>query len=130
MCSTDTTGDPGNGLSLADKITAGASGSRTSVAAAIILTETINGRLLAGIPLAWEDDQAAEIDWETARTELGALSGGERRLFGLADSLATGEPVDLNDTLTGLDSTNGRVVLEAVAYAMGFNRPNNMGGRR
>ena len=103
---------------LADKIIAQAQGSPTAEAAAIIVTAAIHGRLLDAAPLIGEDHHMAEIDWDLYRTQTGHLSGGERRLFALADSLATGQPVDLSDTLAGLDDRNGRVVLEAVAHAL------------
>ena len=52
----------------------------------------------------------AAIDWTAAATALdtGTLpcSGGERRIFRLAASLAAGLPVNLRDALTGLDEHN------------------------
>lgn len=109
---------PNEGLTLAEKVRAWADGSPTAEAAAIIATETINGRLLDTAPLIGENDQIAEINWDAYRATTGYLSGGERRLFALADSLATGHSVDLNDSLTGLDDRNGLIVLEAIAHAL------------
>ena len=45
------------------------------------------------------------------------MSGGERRLLAIAASLGSGEPVDLADALTGLDSWNAQVVVDAIAHA-------------
>ena len=79
--------------------------------------------------LAWNDNDRAmaAIDWEATRTDLGYLSGGERRLLAIADSLATGHPVDLSDVLTGLDDNNATVVLDAFAHAT--QAPNQIFGR-
>jgi ABC-type glutathione transport system ATPase component len=104
---------------LADKLLNHANGSRTAEAAILILLDTAGGRLLDAVTLLGESDTMAEIDWPTTRTAPGHLSGGERRLLALADSLATGHPVDLADTLTGLDATNSRAVLDAIAHATG-----------
>ena len=53
-----------------------------------------------GTPMAW-------IDWDAVITALdgGRLpaSGGEKRIIGIAASLAAGHPASLRDTLTGLD---------------------------
>lgn len=65
----------------------------------------------------------AEIDWTTAITALQAgdlpCSGGERRLFHLAASLADGIPADLRDTLTGLDHNNIQRLINAILHASG-----------
>jgi hypothetical protein len=47
------------------------------------------------------------------------LSGGERRLLAISASLAGGRPVDLSDTLSGLDRDTVVLVLAAVAHASG-----------
>jgi hypothetical protein len=47
------------------------------------------------------------------------LSGGERRLLAIVASLAGGRPVDLSDTLTGLDRDTIGLVIAAVAHASG-----------
>jgi hypothetical protein len=56
------------------------------------------------------------ISWEAATTALhtGELpcSGGERRIFHLSASLADGIPVDLRDTVTGLDDANVKISQE------------------
>jgi ABC-type lipoprotein export system ATPase subunit len=69
----------------------------------------------------------AAIDWDTTRKTTGYLSGGERRLLALADSLATGQHVDLADTLTGLDGHSSQAVVNALAHAL--RDPNYITGR-
>jgi len=65
----------------------------------------------------------AAIDWEAAATALhsGGLpcSGGERRIFQLAASLAAGTPVSLRDTVTGLDNDNTARLITAIRHASG-----------
>src|SRR5260370_12429306 len=66
------------------------------------------GRGLAGGP------EMATIDWPAAITALGAslpCSGGERRMLRITASLAAGIPVDLRDTLTGLDDPTIQLLL-------------------
>jgi hypothetical protein len=70
----------------------------------------------------------AAIDWEAAITALdsGGLpcSGGERRILQLSASLAAGTPVDLRDTVTGIDNRNISLLLAAIRHATG-KRPDN-----
>lgn len=106
-------------LALVDKLLAQASGSRSAEAAVIVLVGAVQGRLLDAVTLLGEDDTMAEIDWAATRDTTGYLSGGERRLLTLADSLASGNPVDLADVLTGLDSWSAQVVVDAIAHAAG-----------
>jgi hypothetical protein len=65
----------------------------------------------------------AVIDWPAAITTLRAgrlpCSGGEHRILRIAASLAEGIPVDLQDTLTGLDDTNLELVVRAIRHASG-----------
>lgn len=65
----------------------------------------------------------ADIDWTAAITALDTsdlpCSGGEQRMLRLAASLADGIPVDLRDTLTGLDNRNISLVIAAVLHATG-----------
>jgi hypothetical protein len=65
----------------------------------------------------------AEIGWTAAITALDAAdlpcSGGEQRILRLAASLAGGVPVDLGDTLTGLDNHNINLLIAAVLHASG-----------
>jgi len=72
----------------------------------------------------------ADIDWDAAITALdnGELpcSGGERRILSLAASLAAGIPVDLRDTVTGLDQRNIQRLIAAIGHASG-KRPESCG---
>ncbi len=56
------------------------------------------------------DTLLAATDWEAAVAALHAgelpASGGERRMLLLAASIAAGTPVNLNDTLPGIDRRN------------------------
>ncbi|HEX7164110.1 MAG TPA: hypothetical protein VF223_23080 [Trebonia sp.] len=65
----------------------------------------------------------ADIDWHAAITALHAgelpCSGGERRILQLSASLAGGIPVDLRDTVTGLDDANISRLLTAIRHASG-----------
>ena len=62
------------------------------------------------------------IDWPAAVAALGsglACSGGEQRMLKITASLADGIPVDLQDTLTGLDDRNVQLLITAVLHASG-----------
>jgi hypothetical protein len=65
----------------------------------------------------------AEIDWPAAITALdhGDLpsSSSEQQMLRLAASIADGLPVDLRDTLTGLDDRNINLVITAVLHTSG-----------
>ena len=65
----------------------------------------------------------AAIDWAAATAALHAgelpCSGGERRILQLAASLAGGIPVDLRDTVTGLDDHNAARLLTAIRHTAG-----------
>jgi hypothetical protein len=65
----------------------------------------------------------AAIDWDAATAALvrGDLpcSGGERRILRLSASLAAGIPVDLRDTITGLDDDNTARLFVAIRHAAG-----------
>lgn len=66
--------------------------------------------------------EMATIDWPAAITALGAslpYSGGEQRMLRITASLADGIPVDLRDTLTGLDDRNIQLLITAVLHASG-----------
>ena len=66
--------------------------------------------------------EMATIDWPAAITALGAslpCSGGEQRMLRITASLADGIPVDLHDTLTGLDDRNVQLLITAVLHASG-----------
>ena len=69
------------------------------------------------------------IDWPAAVAALGtslACSGGEQRMLKITASLADGIPVDLQDTLTGLDDDNIAGLVTAILHATG-KRPGNSG---
>jgi hypothetical protein len=73
--------------------------------------------------------QAAVIDWPAVIAALGsslACSGSEQRLLKITASLADGIPVDLQDTLTGLDDDNIAKLVSAILHASG-RRPMNSG---
>ena len=53
-------------------------------------------------------------------------SGGEQRMLTITASLAGGIPVDLRDTLTGLDDRNVQLLITAVRHASG-KRPGTCG---
>ena len=64
----------------------------------------------------------AVIDWPAAVAALGsglACSGGEQRMLKITASLADGIPVDLQDTLTGLDDDNIARLVTAILHASG-----------
>ena len=65
----------------------------------------------------------ATIDWPAAITALTAghlpSSGSEQRMLRLIASIAHGIPVDLQQTLTGIDDHNIQLLLRAVLHASG-----------
>jgi hypothetical protein len=64
----------------------------------------------------------AVIDWPAVVTALGTslpCSGGEQRMLKITASLADGIPVDLQDTVTGLDDRNIQLLLTAIRRASG-----------
>jgi hypothetical protein len=68
----------------------------------------------------------AVVDWPAAVEALGTslpCSGGEKRTLRITASLADGIPVDLRDTLTGLDHRNASLVIKAIAHATGQTHP-------
>ena len=74
----------------------------------------------------------AAIDWDAAVSALhtGDLpcSGGERRVLLLSVSLAGGIPIQLRDTVTGLDDRNTALLVTAIRHATG-KPPENRGHR-
>ncbi|MCI3274556.1 hypothetical protein [Streptomyces cylindrosporus] len=64
-----------------------------------------------------------DLDWPAIATAVNDLAlpatGSELRILGLAASLASDAPVRLGDAVTGLDATNLRLVLDAIAMANG-----------
>ena len=78
-----------------------------------------------GVSLADGITAMAEVDCGAAAiTALDAgdlpCSGGEQqRMLRLASSIAAGTPVNLRDTLTGIDHRNIELVITAVLHASG-----------
>ena len=73
-----------------------------------------------------DGDDLAVIDWPAAIAALDdslPCSGSENRMLRLAASLADGTPVNLRDTLTGLDDRNIQLVITAVLHASGHRTP-------
>jgi hypothetical protein len=72
----------------------------------------------------------AAVDWDAAATALASgdlpCSGGERRVLQLSASLAGGIPVDLRDTVPGLDDGNVARLVTAILHASG-KRPETSG---
>ena len=65
---------------------------------------------------------AVVLDWPAVIAALGSslpCSGGEQRLLKITASLADGIPVDLRDTLTGLDDSNIQLLITAIRHASG-----------
>jgi hypothetical protein len=64
----------------------------------------------------------AIIDWPAVitamRTSLPSC-GGEQRMLKLTASLADGIPVDLRDTIAGIDDHNVQLLITAIRYASG-----------
>jgi len=64
----------------------------------------------------------ATIDWPAAVTALRTslpCSGGEQRMLRITASLADGIPVDLRDTITGIDDHNVQLLIAAISHASG-----------
>jgi hypothetical protein len=65
----------------------------------------------------------AAIDWEAAIAAIASghlpCSAGERHILQLSASLAAGTPVDLRNTVTGLDDDNAGLLVAAIQHASG-----------
>ncbi len=64
----------------------------------------------------------AVIDWRAVVTALGTslpCSSGEQRMLKITASLADGIPVDLQDTVVGIDDTNLQLLITAIRRASG-----------
>ena len=73
-------------------------------------------------PASSDGSPLAVIDWAAAIAALDdslPCSGGENRMLRLAASLAEGIPVNLRDTLTGIDDRGIQLVINAVLHASG-----------
>ena len=86
--------------------------------------------ITAGTSISDGTTLMAAIDWDAAIAALHAgelpCSGGERRVLELSSSLAGGTPVNLRDTVTGLDDGNIARLVTAILHASG-KRPENSG---
>jgi hypothetical protein len=79
-----------------------------------------------GIP---DGQPMAAINWDAAVAALGAgmpASGGEQRMLRITASMGGGIPVDLRDTLTGIDDQNVQLLLRAVRHASGKRPPDDL----
>ena len=66
--------------------------------------------------------QVAVIGWPAVIAALGSslpCSGGEQRMLRITASLADAIPVDLRDTLTGLDDRNVQLLITAIFRTTG-----------
>jgi hypothetical protein len=70
-----------------------------------------------------DDQPIAVVDWASAITALDTgdlpCSGGEQRMLRMTASIADGIPVDLRDSLTGIDEHNTQLLLRAVLHTSG-----------
>ena len=76
---------------------------------------TVHPRIPDGQPMA-------VVDWAAAVAALGTSmpsSGGEQRMLRITASMGGGIPVDLRDTLTGIDDQNVQLLLRTVRHASG-----------
>jgi hypothetical protein len=106
-----------------------AEGSRCLAAAAELLIaqdwlgrEDFAGRFVTVCPSPGNGKPMALIDWPAAIRALDTSlpsSGGEKPMLRITASLADGIPVDLRDTLTGLDDSNIQLLITAVLRASG-----------
>lgn len=106
---------------LHQRLTAQAEGTYPSEAAAIILTRAVRGTLPGKLRAAIDDDPAggyAYVDWEAAVDLARPFSGGERRLIGLAASLASSHEINAGDTFSSLDDVNATIVLRAIGHCL------------
>ncbi len=69
----------------------------------------------------------AVVDWPSAITALDTgdlpCSGGEQRMLRITASIADGIPVDLRDSLTGIDDHKIQLLLRAVLHTSGPRPP-------
>ena len=92
------------------------------IAQAWLGRENFASRFVTVCPGPGSGKPMALIDWPAA---IGALdtslpsSGGEKRMLRITASLADGIPVDLRDTLTGLDDSNIQLLVTAIRRASG-----------
>jgi hypothetical protein len=88
--------------------------------------DDFTSRFITVHPGTGSGQPVAVIDWSAVIAALGSglsCPGGEQRMLKITASLADGIPVDLRDTLTGLDRRNASIVIDAIARAMGYACP-------
>lgn len=85
-----------------------------------LLIRPFHGRF-AGAWQPWVEPGDGDGVWwiDPEKFDIGALSGGERRLLSVAESLLGGQPVDLAEALPGMDRECVELVLAAVSHASG-----------
>ncbi len=84
--------------------------------------DDFTSRFITVHPRTGSGHPTAVIDWPAAIAALGSslpCSGGEQRMLKITASLAGGIPVDLRDTITGLDDRNIQLLLIAIRRASG-----------
>lgn len=89
--------------------------------------DDFTSRFVTVHPGTGSGQQVAVIDWPAVIAALGSslpCSGGEQRMLRITASLADGIPVNLQDTLTGLDDENIARLVTAILHASG-RRPGN-----
>lgn len=107
-----------------DALRTWAKGVHTSEAATELLLRAFGGRLAgAGHPWIHRDDDDVDwwwIEWDDIPPNLGALSGGERRLLMIVASIGGAQvPESLGELISGLDRSTVALVLAAVSHAAG-----------
>jgi hypothetical protein len=84
--------------------------------------DDFTSRFITVHPGAGSGQPVAVIDWPAVIATLGSglpCSGGEQRILKITASLADGIPVDLRETLTGLDDSNIQLLITAIRHASG-----------
>jgi len=92
------------------------------IAQAWLHRDDFASRFIAVCPSPGSGKPVAVVDWPSAVAALGTslpCSGGEQRMLRITASLADGIPVDLRDTLTGLDDRNIQLLITAIRRASG-----------
>lgn len=106
---------------LHQRLIAQAEGIYPTEAAAIILTRGVMGTLPDKLRAAIDDDPTggyAYVDWAAAVDLARPFSSSERRLIGLAASLASRHEINAGDTFSGLDNVNATTVLRAIGHCL------------
>jgi hypothetical protein len=103
-----------------EKLRSWAKGSYTLEAGTELLIRAFGGRFAnTGEPWIHVEDGQPWIEFGAIAGNVGALSGGERRMLLIVASIGGGGPVDLSEVLPPLDRANLNLVLAAVSHAGG-----------